>query len=134
MRFFIGVSPIPCPRPRIAVRGRFASAYYPASYKNWKEAAEAAITRELDSDAFPGTFYDIPLIVRIDNVVERPKTTKKFCPKGDVDNYAKSVLDALTAAGAWGDDDQVVELVVTKRFASAADPVGIHISIEPELA
>jgi Holliday junction resolvase RusA-like endonuclease len=37
---------------------------------------------------------------------------------GDWDNLAKGVCDAITSAGVvWGDDDQVVEARVTKRYA-----------------
>jgi Holliday junction resolvase RusA-like endonuclease len=37
-----------------------------------------------------------------------------------VDNFAKAVLDAITRSNfGWDDDDQILELKVTKRFAEA---------------
>lgn len=42
--------------------------------------------------------------------------------QGDVDNLAKAVLDGLTAAGVvWGDDAQVVDLRIVKRYAEAGE-------------
>jgi Holliday junction resolvase RusA-like endonuclease len=29
------------------------------------------------------------------------------CARGDMDNYEKLILDAITMAGVWGDDSQV---------------------------
>ncbi|TRC85834.1 RusA family crossover junction endodeoxyribonuclease [Mesorhizobium sp. WSM4310] len=40
-------------------------------------------------------------------------------PRGDVDNLAMSVLDAMTSAGVWLDDSQVVELTCRKGYGSA---------------
>jgi Holliday junction resolvase RusA-like endonuclease len=126
---FIDIDPIPCPRPRIVVRGRFPTAYYPKPYTEWKERAQDLIETALDAEV-TATYYDVPLRLRIENVCVRPKTTKLAHPKPDVDNYAKSVMDALTKAGAWGDDCQVIELLVTKRWA-VGEPAGIHIHIQP---
>ena len=43
------------------------------------------------------------------------KTTKP-----DVDNYAKELIDAMTAVGFWNDDAQVVDLKVVKYYAEKA--------------
>jgi Holliday junction resolvase RusA-like endonuclease len=32
--------------------------------------------------------------------------------RGDIDNYAKLILDALTESGVWADDSQVKELMI----------------------
>lgn len=49
----------------------------------------------------------------------RPKTTKKTFPRGDLDNYEKALMDALTKHGGfWIDDDQVVELQSAKCWAT----------------
>lgn len=36
----------------------------------------------------------------------------------DIDKLCRSCLDALTSAGVWADDDQVVELIATKHYAT----------------
>ena len=51
--------------------------------------------------------------------VKRPKTTKFKHPRGDVDNFAKAVLDSLNGI-IWGDDVQIFKLTVEKHWA----PVG----------
>jgi len=113
MEIILPLEPIPCPRPRIMTRGKFAHAYYPASYKKWKEAAAEAIGAQIQ-DAQPVAG---PVNVTIECAVKRPKTTKLSHPKPDVDNYAKAVMDALTASSVWSDDSQVIRLVVTKVWA-----------------
>jgi hypothetical protein len=51
-------------------------------------------------------------------VVLRPKTGKLPSPLGDVDNYVKAPLDAITHGQLlWHDDKQVVTLLATKRYA-----------------
>lgn len=116
---------MPCPRPRIAVRGRFPVAYYPKPYQTWKEAAAKAIRA-----AFKGAhLYDVPVHVTLTCNVKRPKSTKLTVPKPDVDNYAKSILDAMTAAEVWADDTIVSTLTVRKRWAEVSS---IEVLIEVE--
>lgn len=43
------------------------------------------------------------------------KTTRPDC-----DNYAKELIDAMTAVGFWEDDAQVVDLHIVKRYAEQA--------------
>lgn len=43
------------------------------------------------------------------------KTTRPDC-----DNYAKELIDAMTAVGFWKDDAQVVDLHIVKRYAEKA--------------
>lgn len=105
---------MPCPRPRIATRGKFAHAYYPAAYKTWKEAAAKAIRKALTPNHVP---YDKAVVVSVVFNVKRPKSTKLEAPKPDVDNYLKSILDAMTAAEVWTDDKHVIQATVLKRWA-----------------
>jgi Holliday junction resolvase RusA-like endonuclease len=125
MRLQLQLDPMPCPRPRIAVRGRFPVAYYPKPYQDWKVAAAKVIRA-----AFKGHHgYEIPVHVTLTCNVKRPKSTKLEVPKPDVDNYAKSILDAMTAAEVWTDDTIVSTLTVRKRWA---DVGSIEVLIEGE--
>ena len=103
--------------------------YYPRTYNKFKREA---------STVLPGCLFDAglhrklegPLLVKVDLKVQRPKQTKLSHPSPDIDNYAKSVLDALNGY-AWTDDTQVVKLEATKSWSSPGEPGEILISIEP---
>ena len=73
-----------------------------------------------------------PLSVTLTILVTKPKTSKLSFPKPDVDNYAKTVMDAITEAGnIWADDTQVVHLDVTKLFEAPDSGSGTAVSIKP---
>ena len=113
MQARILIDPIPCPRPRITVRGRIGHAYYPASYKTWKEAAQTLIEAAFSVRGLAG-----PLILTTHFIVPRPKTTKLSHPAPDIDNYVKALMDAMTLAEVWVDDKQVVNLCATKAWGA----------------
>jgi Holliday junction resolvase RusA-like endonuclease len=103
-------------------RGKFAHAYYPKSYKDWKLSFAAKVIG-------PPSPMDGPLVMSIENVISKPRTSKLTHPVGDVDNYAKSVMDALTELAFWNDDKQVISLHVTKRFAVSSETPHVLIEI-----
>jgi Holliday junction resolvase RusA-like endonuclease len=131
--FIIAHAPLPCPRPRIVVRGRFPSAYYPKPYTEWKAVVEQCLKAMLNEGRLLAVTG--PLCVTIYNVATRPKSTKLAYPKPDVDNYAKSVMDAMTKAGLWEDDSQVVLLTSGKRWTEPTEAAHIRVTLQPlELA
>jgi Holliday junction resolvase RusA-like endonuclease len=113
-----------------------------AKVKPWREAvrseAVAAIIATGDKRAAMG-----PVAVIIRFSLPRPKSHYRtgrnagvlrddapgYCSKRpDVDKLVRSTLDALTAAGLYGDDAQVAVLEVEKRYADP-DPVGAVITV-----
>lgn len=85
-------------------------AYYPANYTKWKRDSAEHVP-----EVYPT--YEGPLMVVVDFVLPHFKTVVRDVPKGDVDNYVKSVLDLITSTErVWVDDIQVNCLEVTKRF------------------
>lgn len=124
--FFLDVEPMPSPRPRFRVIGKFASAYMPANYKAHTEELVKQL-RTIKCEPRSG-----PLDVDLVFWCEKPKTSKLAAPKPDVDNYAKTVMDAITKAGnLWIDDTQVVRLTAEKRWAPPGGDVGYSVSIKP---
>ena len=99
--------------------------------KPWRglvaDNARIAMTRE----QFTQFSRDVPVSVRITFLMPRPKTVKRHMPTvpPDIDKLCRAVLDALTDAGVWVDDSQVVDLGATKIYTSGIH-VGAHITVE----
>jgi Holliday junction resolvase RusA-like endonuclease len=109
----LDIEPMPCPRPRVASKP-FARAYMPSQYTNWKDAVARLIEAAREKQQI--ATLEGPLAVTLNIRATKPRTSKLAYPKPDADNYAKSILDACTDAGLWGDDTQVVNLEVFKRW------------------
>lgn len=86
------------PRPRTTQTGHV---YMPAEYMTWKRTVAGKVAFALPSCP---VFRTGP--VRLDLWV--------FTGKGDADNLAGGIMDALNGI-AWLDDEQVTDLVVRKR-------------------
>jgi crossover junction endodeoxyribonuclease RusA len=104
----------------------------------WREAVRAETQRAKDLLAVccthPGTgicmcdchgnldAFDGPARVQITFRLPRPKSAPKSVTlpikRPDIDKLARAVLDGLVAGGALADDSQVVDLLVSKRFAT----------------
>jgi Holliday junction resolvase RusA-like endonuclease len=96
------------------VIGKFASAYMPKDYKDWK----AEVAKHLTGFSVG----DKAVEIKIACYLKKPKTSKLPFPRSDVDNFAKSVMDAATEAGVWDDDRQVQSLHVHKDWHNCLDP------------
>lgn len=89
---------------------RWGETYYPKGYEAWRQAAGPHIPR------IPAPLNGAVGVV-VESVLPPFKTVTRDYPGGDVDNYAKSVLDIVTkTGGVWNDDAQVVVLSSSKRF------------------
>jgi Holliday junction resolvase RusA-like endonuclease len=123
LKFNLALAPRPASRPRCTCHGRFPSVYNDPAYSAWLKAATEQI-KPLAGDPFDGDIW-----ISVEVIVRRPKKTVKKRPSGDVDNYEKGVFDAMTKAGIWKDDDQVVEAVVLKRWAAENEPEGYNVVV-----
>lgn len=121
---------MPAPRPRFRVIGKFASAYMPKEYQKWQAEAADRINAGLFGVS-GGPRFAGPVAVELAIACTKPKTSKLAYPKPDVDNFAKAVLDAITKDGrVWADDTQVVQLIVSKRWAYSPEDRGVLIDIQ----
>lgn len=48
---------------------------------------------------------------------------------GDIDKLTRAVLDAMSAAGVWADDRQVVDVHATRNWATQRGRPGVNIDI-----
>jgi Holliday junction resolvase RusA-like endonuclease len=119
------------PRPKAFSRGGHARVYDPGTAEGWKSQIAVAAK---ESGAV-GLMLDTPLKVEIHAYFKRPKShyrsgknskmLKEAAPafhtgKPDFDNLGKAACDALTHLGVWGDDAQIVDGKVTKRYSIGA--------------
>jgi Holliday junction resolvase RusA-like endonuclease len=113
------VNPVPASRPRVSKYGT----YYLPTYRAFKDAMTECIAGN------PHGYKRLngPLNVRVICRVARPRTTVRSSPNGDVDNYAKAVLDSCNGV-LWEDDDQILELFASKEFA---DVGSITVEVTP---
>jgi Holliday junction resolvase RusA-like endonuclease len=115
----VELAPVPASRPRVTKWG----AYYTGPYKRWMQEAEVAIPEA-------EVTHQGNLSVTLDLVCLRPRTTKRDNPRGDIDNYIKAVLDALTKKHYWNDDDQIVHLYAHKRWPLPDEEPHFRVRIE----
>ena len=121
--FTVEGTAVPKQRPRIS-RGR---AYTPKRTKDYEERVLDAF-RSSYKGFYPAFGKDVPVRICISVIQEIPKSWSKkkraqaesgeivpLSRNGDVDNIAKSILDALNGF-AYEDDCQVTTLIVTKQY------------------
>ena len=108
MRLVIPGRPVPASRPRVT----HGHAYYPKRYSEWLDAAAwqvRASAKPIDGNV------SVSVVVNRDSIevgVISSKISRPTSVKGDIDNLAKAVLDALQKGGMLANDSQVTELVV----------------------
>lgn len=117
------IEPLPKERPRATVVGGHARIYTPKTTASYEKKIRDAWIKANGDKPLTG-----PVIVRVWLGMPIPKSTtkankammlaRKMRPvtKPDVDNLAKSVLDAINGV-AYKDDNQIVDLVARKVYA-----------------
>lgn len=99
--------------------------------KPWDSRIRTALA---DDDGQPKARFDGAVHVELEFVMPRPLSTpKKRTPaavkKPDLDKLQRAVLDAISSAGVWRDDSQVVSVMATKRIAEIGETPGLHLFI-----
>lgn len=130
MQIIIDGVAVPKQRPRLS--GRVA--YTPKKTRDYEERVRMAF-RSSYHEAVPVYQSGVPVRAYIEIIVPIPKSwsNKKHIAaergeivptsrNGDVDNYAKCILDALNGL-MYEDDSQVTTLYVTKKYGN--DPYAL---------
>ena len=99
-------------------KGRPRTTFVNGAYRTYTDHGTRTAEKAL-RDQWVGSPVDGPIVVGFimsDTNVEvriapMPEPTSKKLRRGDIDNYAKLIMDALNGR-AWGDDRQIVELHV----------------------
>jgi len=107
-------------------------------YVEWGAQGWCAVCRVPEKQH--GLLVDVPVGVDLTVTVSKPKSAPKRTRSWpitrystDADHHARACLDALSAAGVYRDDSQVVELAVRKVYpgehASALDRPGAVVRV-----
>lgn len=128
--FKVNGAAVPKQRPRLGGR----TAYTPKKTRDYEERVRMAF-RSSYRDAVPVFDAGVPVRAYIEVIIPIPKSWSnrkhiaaergEIVPtsrNGDVDNYAKSILDALNGL-MYEDDSQVTTLYVTKKYGN--DPYAL---------
>lgn len=117
--FFADGIPKPQPRPRARRMGKFIRMYNPGSANDWRGCVIAAATGcKLAGESLSGDLsVTLSFLMPVAKSNERKKLWGQWCRgRGDADNLAKPVLDALVDCGVIATDMDVVRLTVEKRW------------------
>ena len=126
MDFVFELNPIAASRPRVS---KFGHAYFSGPYKVFRERCTGIVPNCIPEGHVPYPGY---ISVDLQLWVTKPKTTKLKRPGPDVDNYAKSVLDACNGK-LWVDDKQIYDLRIRKEWNLTDRPEGyFEMRIEEE--
>lgn len=102
--------------------------------KPWRTSVRVAAWDAVLNAGHPGFPAGTPVQVEVTFVMRRPAATPKrrtppAVKRPDVDKLSRACLDALSEAGVWIDDAQVVHLCAVKRIAEVDEGPGCHILI-----
>jgi len=129
VEFTVQGAPVPQPRPRATKKGQFVQMYmapkrHPIHEFRSKVEHEA---KKAIADKGP---VDLPVMVWMMFFCTPPKAMSQkqlngqcgiMASGGDIDNFAKGVLDAMTKAGMWVDDSRVASMYAGKMYTSSRD-------------
>lgn len=116
MKIIINKEPIACPRPRIT---RFG-AYYPKKYQDYKDYLKYYLT-SLNLNKFEDKplYLNIVFNIQIPNSLSKKKKLELngtyVIKKPDIDNYLKSVMDAMNSI-VYKDDSQIASISIIKKY------------------
>lgn len=88
------------------------------SHRKYRDAVLAALALALDTDQ-PLATLEFPLFGRLAVSLRFFPGTKQ---RWDLDGKPKAVLDALTKAGVWGDDEQIDCLMLYREGVDKKQP------------
>jgi len=109
------LDPVPASRPRVSRWGTYYGKRYSEFRKRGNEVLsnlEPLVMSPTSVDLFP--LSGILEVTAVFNVV-KPRTSKLSIPRGDIDNYFKT-LDICNGV-VWGDDQQIQVLHTMKQFS-----------------
>jgi len=119
---FVPVKPVPASRPRVTKWGT----YFTKTYIDFRNEMYIFLNRIKEKHPVCDKTY----AVEIEFICRKPLSPSNPYPVGDVDNFLKGPLDAITKVGMfWVDDVQVLDLRGKKRYQNKGEDFGMNITI-----
>lgn len=99
--------------------------------KPWRADVRSAL---LDDQGKPRAQFDGPIHIELEFVMKRPagapkRSTPPAIKRPDLDKLQRAIFDAVSSAGIWRDDSQVVSVTAVKRLAKIGETPGCHLEI-----
>lgn len=116
MKIIINKEPIACPRPRVSKFG----VYYPKKYQDYKDYLKYYLTLlNLNKFEDKPLYLNIVFNIQIPNSLSKKKKLELngtyVIKKPDIDNYLKSVMDAMNSI-VYKDDSQISSINIIKKY------------------
>jgi Holliday junction resolvase RusA-like endonuclease len=116
MKLTILGEPIAKGRPRLTTFGGHARAYTPKATRDAETNIRAQIVNQLPKDYIPaaGAIF-VNILIHRRKPTSTPKKVRHAIKKPDLDNYLKTVLDAMNTI-VFKDDSQIITIHASKVF------------------
>lgn len=101
----------------------------------WKATVTAAAVEQMQNHMYRDDFPWLgAMAVALTFYLPKPKSTPKrvtyHTKLPDLDKLVRAVFDALTNAGVWKDDAQVIYLTATKLFVAETITPSVRVELE----
>lgn len=128
--FVVPGTPVGKGRPKFARRGKFVTTYTPEKTANYETLVKIAAGRAMNGRALVDGAVSVHLAIYVtppaswSQKKQREALSGQIFPtsKPDVDNVVKGIFDACNEV-VWRDDKQVVDVTISKRYATKAEAV-----------
>lgn len=127
------IEPQPTPRPKVK---RAGGVYYPSNYLAYKQSLINLLLEEHGKDVLFGASSPTPVYAaELTFFFSYPKSTPKkrqvdlfpCMNKGDLDNLAKGVLDAMEQASLIKNDREIVHLDIAKYWTTGRSRIAYYL-------
>ena len=127
LQFYYWMEPKSCPRPRVTKSGHSCM---PKDYVEWKKQFIESTIIQLSEIIDDFKTIERPISLRCQFIFPRPQrlqhreipsTGLVHASKPDVDNLIKSVMDGLSDAQIYRDDNLVYEVRAKKEYCDRMD-------------